>query len=55
MRKRHYGLMLLAVLTAAPIATGGVTRPVTLRGAAQAEQAIAGSAGDKAGGGRESS
>jgi hypothetical protein len=45
MRKRNYGLMLLAVLTAATIATGGLTQAAPLLGSERTEQTIAGSAG----------
>ena len=54
MRKRNYRLMLLAVLTAATIATGWVTQPATLIGSERTELTIAGSKGDAAFG-RESS
>ncbi len=55
MRKRNYGLMLLAVVTAATIATGWLTQAATLLGSERTEQTIAGSAGDKSKAGRESS
>jgi hypothetical protein len=55
MRKRNYGLMLLAVLTAATIVTSWVTQPATLLGSERIEQTIAGSAGERSKtGGRES-
>jgi hypothetical protein len=55
MRKRNYGLMLLAVLTAATIATGWVRKPATLLGSERTEQTIAGSAGTSSKVVRESS
>ncbi len=54
MRKRNYGLMLLAVLTAATIVTSWVTQPATLLGSERTEQTIAGSAGERSKAGRES-
>ena len=54
MRKRNYRLMLLAVLAAGTIATGWVTKPVTLLGSERSEQIIAGSKGTSSTFGRES-